>query len=141
MRTTWTTQITCLYTVKKHIGCFNHRVVTLTSCLRKRGETSKETGSLVPRPSPVPVFDRLQYIHIGCFNHRVYCKRSKTGAGEGLGTRLETGGLIQLVWANGIAGNRNETEMKLKLEMETENGNWKQNGNKITPITGALFSS
>ena len=33
--------------------------------------------SLVPRPSPAPVFDRLQY-----------CKRSKTGAGEGLGTRL-----------------------------------------------------
>ena len=33
--------------------------------------------SLVPRPSPAPVFDRL------------YCKWSKTGAGEGLGTRLE----------------------------------------------------
>ena len=30
--------------------------------------------SLVPRPSPAPVFDRLQY--------------AKTGAGEGLGTRL-----------------------------------------------------
>ena len=33
--------------------------------------------SLVPRPSLIPVFDRLQY-----------CKRSKTGAGEGLGKRL-----------------------------------------------------
>ena len=31
------------------------------------------THSLVPRPSPTPVFDRLQAI----------CKRSKTGAGEG----------------------------------------------------------
>ena len=30
--------------------------------------------SLVPRPSPAPVLDRLQY--------------AKTGAGEGLGTRL-----------------------------------------------------
>ena len=34
-------------------------------------------GSLVPRPSPAPVIDR--------------CKRSKTGAGEGLGTRLGKG--------------------------------------------------
>ena len=31
--------------------------------------------SLVPRPSPAPVFDRLQY--------------AKTGAREGLGTRLD----------------------------------------------------
>ena len=37
--------------------------------------------SLVPRPSPAPVFDRLQSVF-------AYCKRSKTGAGEGLGTRL-----------------------------------------------------
>ena len=37
-------------------------------------------SSLVPRPSPAPVFDRLQYAY--------YYKRSKTGAGEGLGTRL-----------------------------------------------------
>ena len=35
--------------------------------------------SLVPRPSPAPVFDGLQYAKT---------KRSKTGAGEGLGTRL-----------------------------------------------------
>ena len=35
--------------------------------------------SLVPRPSPAPVYDRLQF---------AYCKRSKPGAGEGLGTRL-----------------------------------------------------
>ena len=34
------------------------------------------TCSLVPRPSPAPVFDFA------------YCKRSKTGAGEGLGMRL-----------------------------------------------------
>ena len=34
------------------------------------------TCSLVPRPSPAPVFDFA------------YCKRSKTGAREGLGTRL-----------------------------------------------------
>ena len=32
--------------------------------------------SLVPKPSLAPVFDRLQYA------------KSKTGAGEGLGTRL-----------------------------------------------------
>ena len=36
-------------------------------------------GSLVPRPSPAPVFDRLPFL------------RSKTGAGEGLGTRLSQG--------------------------------------------------
>ena len=35
---------------------------------------------LVPKPSPAPVFDRLQYAK--------HCKRSKTGAREGLGTRL-----------------------------------------------------
>ena len=36
-------------------------------------------SSLVPRPSPAPVFDRSVF---------AYYKRSKTGAGEGLGTRL-----------------------------------------------------
>ena len=36
--------------------------------------------SLVPRPSTPPVFDRLQY---------AYCKRSKAGGVEGLGTRLD----------------------------------------------------
>ena len=47
-------------------------------------------GSLVPRPSPALVFDRLQY---GKTEPEVfaYCKRSKTGAGEGLGTRLVEG--------------------------------------------------
>ena len=38
--------------------------------------TPDRQHSLVPRPSPAPVFDRLQY--------------AKTGAGEGLGTRLES---------------------------------------------------
>ena len=46
--------------------------------------------SLVPRPSPAPVFDRLQYAKTEPASGSVfaYCKRSKTGAGEGLGTRL-----------------------------------------------------
>ena len=38
--------------------------------------------SLVPRPSPAPGFDRLQYAKTVF----AYCKPSKTGAGEGLGT-------------------------------------------------------
>ena len=38
--------------------------------------------SLVPRPSPAPVFDCLQY--------------AKTGAGEGLGMRLAQLGLYQV---------------------------------------------
>ena len=43
--------------------------------------------SLVPRPSTPPVFDRLQYI-FDCLQYLqdVYCKRSKTGGVEGLGT-------------------------------------------------------
>ena len=46
--------------------------------------------SLVPRPSPAPVFDRLQYAKTEPETGSVfaYWKRSKTGAGEGLGTRL-----------------------------------------------------
>ena len=39
--------------------------------------------SLIPRSSPPPVFDHLQVCQNGAC-----CKRSKTGAGEGLGTRL-----------------------------------------------------
>ena len=38
------------------------------------------SSSLVSRPSLAPVFDRFQYAKYG--------KQSKTGAGEGLGTRL-----------------------------------------------------
>ena len=50
--------------------------------------TSHDCISLVPRPSPVPVFDRF-----------AYCKRSKTGAGEGLGTRLDCiAERFQLLW-------------------------------------------
>ena len=41
--------------------------------------------SLVPRPSTPPVFDRLQYAKT---EGLAYCKRSKTGGAEGLGTRL-----------------------------------------------------
>ena len=37
-------------------------------------------------PSPAPVFDRLQYAKTEPVF--AYWKRSKTGAGEGLGTRL-----------------------------------------------------
>ena len=37
--------------------------------------------SLVPRTFPPPVVDRLQYTN-------TYCKRSNTGCGNGLGTRL-----------------------------------------------------
>ena len=51
--------------------------------------------SLILRPSPAPVFDRLQYAadHVVRFTRLsgsifAYCKRSKTGAGEGLGMRL-----------------------------------------------------
>ena len=66
--------------------------------------------SLVPRPSPAPVFDRLHTYRKGLGTKLIFtralrpcrkvgsrtsarnlgreCKRSKTGAGEGLGTRL-----------------------------------------------------
>ena len=57
----------------------NSRMVSAVNMLSC--ETQHQRGSLVPRPSPAPVFDRLQYVF-------AYCKRSKTGAGEGLGTRL-----------------------------------------------------
>ena len=48
---------------------------------------NRPSTSLVPRPSPAPVFDHLQYAKTSgsVFPH---CKRSKTRAGEGLGTRL-----------------------------------------------------
>ena len=60
--------------------------------------------SLVPRPFPPPVFDRLQYCkrsNTGGGNGRTVsdqilevgtawdCKRSNTGGGNGLGTRLD----------------------------------------------------
>jgi len=46
--------------------------------------------SLVPRPFPPPVFDRLQYTNmVAVYKYGfVYCKRSNTGGGNGLGTRL-----------------------------------------------------
>ena len=58
-------------------------------------------SSLVSRPSPASVFDRLQYAKTEeegpvnltymtsqILDMKAYCKQSKTGAGEGLGTRL-----------------------------------------------------
>ena len=50
----------------------------ITECVMYRCQ-KEDLASLVPRPSTPPVFDRLQY---------AYCKRSKTGGVEGLGTRL-----------------------------------------------------
>ena len=44
--------------------------------------------SLVPRPSPAPVFDRLQYAKLSQ-------QAIKTGAGEGLGTRLRVRALSE----------------------------------------------
>ena len=66
-------------------------------------------ASLVPRPSPAPVFDRLQYAKTVF----AYCKRSKTGAGEGLGMRLGSGHqvtgfcILQAIkyWSRGRPGN------------------------------------
>ena len=55
--------------------CSKHLVVHYSTCSKKL--FSKGRNSLVPRPSLPPVFDHLQY-----------CKRSKTGAGEGLGMKL-----------------------------------------------------
>ena len=46
-------------------------------------------ASLVPRPSPAPVFDRLQY---------AYCKQSKTGAREGILQTIKN-------WSRGRPGN------------------------------------
>ena len=43
--------------------------------------------SLVPRSSPSPVFDHLQYAKMDR-SIFAYCKQSKPGTGEGLGTRL-----------------------------------------------------
>ena len=42
--------------------------------------------SLAPRPSPPPVFDRLQYI-----------LQAVTGGGEGLGTRLSAASYEHLI--------------------------------------------
>ena len=75
---------------------FVSKLVMTTLC--KKWVTSRDNfdtlrdklHSLVPRPSPAPVFDRLQYAKTepAQFLH-YYSKRSKTGAGEGLGTRLK----------------------------------------------------
>ena len=48
-------------------------------------------STLVPRLSLPPVFDRLQYRHCiasKAYRSLAYCKRSKAGGGEGLGTKL-----------------------------------------------------
>ena len=42
-------------------------------------------SSLVPRPFPAPVFDRLQYANTAGF---AYCKQPNTGTGNVLATRL-----------------------------------------------------
>ena len=48
------------------------------------------TPTLIPRPSLAPVFNHLQYAKTASGSVFAYWKRSKTGAGEGLGTRLIT---------------------------------------------------
>ena len=61
-----------------------------------RKSTRLSTPSLIPRPSQAPVFDHLQYAKTEpeCSSHKAIGKSgsvfawSKTGAGEGLGTRL-----------------------------------------------------
>ena len=70
-----------LYPVPLHVASTVSRFLTFPRSVSK----TMCSHSLVPRPFPPPVFDRLQYASPSVF---AYCKRSNTGGGNGLGTRL-----------------------------------------------------
>ena len=82
----------CIATCTVHLCC-TKCLLPDTKTLRSRFGEQSLGPSLVPRPSPAPVFDRLQYMY-------AYCKRSKTGAGEGLGTRLSRTRFVQSAETN-----------------------------------------
>ena len=69
--------------------------------------THTRTYSLVPRPSPAPVL-------IACSMQNWASKRSKTGAGEGLGTRLRVRALSEELGNNQnceeVAGRESDDE-------------------------------
>ena len=91
-------RITNLHTVK--VLCHRAEVAknfqcSTTDCVFCSVIGGEKFFSRKLRPSSAPVFDRLQYAadHVVRFTRLsgsifAYCKQSKTGAGEGLGTRL-----------------------------------------------------